>query len=87
MFENEEFTTRTKKDHGIAIHPSLLSAADDEKKSGEVRDVNFLYLYVQFLKTSEIWLISVHNEPFGRLQHCTKSIHEKNGGNECRIIC
>lgn len=87
MFENEEFTTRTKKDHGIAIHPSLMSAADDEKKSGEVRDVNFLYLYVQFLKTSEIWLISVHNEPFGRLQHCTKSIHEKNGGNECRIIC
>lgn len=36
MFENEEFTTRTKKDHGIAIHPSLMSAADDEKKSGEV---------------------------------------------------
>lgn len=51
VFENEEFTTRTKKDHGIAIHPSLMSAADDEKKSGEVRDVNFLYLYVQFLKT------------------------------------
>lgn len=44
MFENEEFTTRTKKDHGIAIHPSLMSAADDEKKSGEVRDVNFLHL-------------------------------------------
>lgn len=93
MFENEEFTTRTKKDHGIAIHPSLLSAADDEKKSGEVRDVNFLHLSMQFLNTfflqlsSQIWLISVHNEPFGRLQHCTKSIHEKNGGCECRIIC
>lgn len=51
MFENEEFTTRTKKDHGIAIHPSLMSAADDEKKSGEVRDVKFLHLYVQFLNT------------------------------------
>ncbi|XP_078337550.1 SANT and BTB domain regulator of class switch recombination-like isoform X2 [Crassostrea virginica] len=36
VFENEEFTTRTKKDHGIAIHPSLMSAVDDEKKSGEL---------------------------------------------------
>lgn len=39
VFENEEFTTRTKKDHGIAIHPSLMSAVDDEKKSGEVRNI------------------------------------------------
>ncbi|XP_056008643.1 SANT and BTB domain regulator of class switch recombination-like isoform X5 [Ostrea edulis] len=35
VFENEEFTTRTKKDHGIALHPSLMSAVDDDKKSGE----------------------------------------------------
>ncbi|XP_062589863.1 SANT and BTB domain regulator of class switch recombination-like isoform X3 [Saccostrea cucullata] len=35
VFENEEFTTRTKKDHGIAIHPSLMSAVDDDKKLGE----------------------------------------------------
>lgn len=46
MFENEEFTTRTKKDHGIAIHPSLMSAADDEKKTGEVRLLKFIDIYV-----------------------------------------
>lgn len=48
MFENEEFTTRTKKDHGIAIHPSLMSAADDEKKTGEVRLLKFIDIYVQY---------------------------------------
>ena len=45
VFENEEFTTRTKKDHGIAIHPSLMSAVDDEKKSGEVRNILHVFLY------------------------------------------
>ena len=50
VFENEEFTTRTKKDHGIAIHPSLMSAVDDEKKSGEVRKHT---LYYKFFRSPE----------------------------------
>ena len=35
MFENEEFASLMHKD-GTAIHPSLMAAADDEKKAGEV---------------------------------------------------
>lgn len=93
MFENEEFTTRTKKDHGIAIHPSLMSAADDEKKTGEVRLLKFIDIYVRYPNRYMYTHLSVqsyhyclllfligpnmapslpHNEPFGRLQCCTK---------------
>lgn len=46
MFENEEFIIRIKKDYGIVIYLFFMFVVDDEKKSGEVRDVNFLYLYV-----------------------------------------
>ena len=40
MFDNEEFVCYSHKD-GTAIHPSLLAAVDDDKKS-EVR-VNILF--------------------------------------------
>lgn len=46
MFENEEFIIRIKKDYGIVIYLLFMFVVDDEKKLGEVRDVNFLYLYV-----------------------------------------